>query len=38
MFALFLLAFAVRIVGGIAAKMNQLFQELMAQMLAPKAA
>ena len=38
MFALFLLAFAVRIVGGIAAKLSQLFNELMAQYLMPKAA
>jgi hypothetical protein len=38
MFTLFLLAFAARVVGGIAAKLNQLFQELMAQMLAPRAA
>lgn len=38
MFALFLLAFAIRVVGGIAAKLNQMFQELMAQMLSFKAA
>lgn len=38
MFALFLLAFAVRVVGGVAAKLSQLFQELLAQYLMPKAA